>query len=37
LRCMPLWQDLERGIEMRLSLDDRDISQYRDVSGVEII
>jgi len=37
LFCMPLWQDLERGIEMRLILDDRDIEQYRGVEGVEIV
>jgi len=37
LRYMPLWQDLEKGIEMRLVLDDRDIEQYRGVEGVEVI
>jgi len=37
LFCMSLWQDLKRGIEMRLVMDDRDISQYRGVSGVEVI
>jgi len=37
LFCLPLWQDLERGVEMRLVLDDRDIDQYRGVEGVEVV
>jgi len=37
LYCMPLWQDHERGIEMRLVLDDRDIEQYRGIEGVEVV
>jgi len=37
LYCMPMWQDLERGIEMRLILDDRDIEQYRGIEGVEVV
>jgi len=37
LFCLPLWQDLEKGIEMRLILDDRDIEQYRGIEGVEIV
>jgi len=37
LFCMPLWQDLEKGIEMRLILDDRDIEQYRGIEGVEVV
>jgi hypothetical protein len=37
LYCMPLWQDHERGIEMRLVLDDRDVEQYRKVAGVEVV
>jgi len=37
LFCMPMWQDLERGIEMRLVLDDRDIEQYRNILGVEVV
>jgi len=37
LFCPPLWQDLDKGIEMRLVLDDRDIGQYRNVEGVEVV
>jgi len=37
LICMPLWQDLERGIEMRLIIDDRSLDQYRNLEGVEVI
>jgi len=37
LFCLPLWQDTEKGIEMRLILDDRDIEQYRGIEGVEVI
>jgi len=37
LFCMPMWQDLDRGIEMRLILDDRDVEQYRGVEGVEVV
>jgi len=37
LYCMPMWQDLDRGIEMRLILDDRDVEQYRGVEGVEVV
>jgi len=37
LFCMPMWQDVERGIEMRLILDDRDIEQYRNIPGVEVV
>jgi len=37
LFCMPMWQDLEHGIEMRLILDDRDIEQYRNIPGVEVV
>jgi len=37
LFCLPLWQDLTRGVEMRLVLDDRDIEQYRGVEGIEVV
>jgi len=37
LVCMPLWQDLEKGIEMRLVVDDRDVSRYEGVEGVEVV
>jgi len=37
LFCLPMWQDTEKGIEMRLVLDDRDVEQYRGVEGVEIV
>jgi len=37
LICLTLWQDLERGVEMRLVVDDRDIEQYRGIEGVEVV
>jgi len=37
LFCLPMWQDLEAGVEMRLILDDRDIEQYRGIEGVEVV
>jgi len=37
LFCLPLWQDLERGVEMRLVLDDRDIEQYRGIEGITVV
>jgi len=37
LFCLPLWQDLERGVEMRLVLDDRDVEPYRETEGIEVV
>jgi len=37
LFCMSLWQDVDRGIEMRLVLDDRDVSRYEGVAGIEVV
>jgi len=39
LFCMPLWQDLERGVEMRLILRDWDayIARFTGVPGIEIV
>jgi len=37
LFCMPMWQDPRRGIEVRLILDERDIEQYRNIPGVEVV
>jgi len=37
LFCLSGWQDPEKGIEMRLILDDRDIDQYRNIPGVEVV
>jgi len=37
LFCLPQWQNLEEGIEMRLVLDDRDLRQYEGVEGVEVV
>jgi len=37
LICMPLWQDLEKGVELRLILDDRPLEQYRNLEGVELV
>jgi hypothetical protein len=37
LICLPLWQDVGRGIEMRLVVDDRDVSRYEGVEGIEIV
>ncbi len=31
------WQDLERGLEIRLVEDDRDLSQYEGVAGVTVL
>ena len=37
LYCHPSWQNLDDGYEIRLVLDDRDISIYQNIEGVEII
>jgi hypothetical protein len=37
LICPPLWQDLNKGIEMRLVVDDRDVSRYKGIEGIEVI
>jgi len=37
LFCLLMWQDLKKGIEMRLILDDRDIEKYRTIEGVEVV
>jgi len=36
LVCLSLWQDLDAGVEMRLVTDDRDLSQYEGIDGVEV-
>jgi len=37
LICMPLWQDLEKGVELRLIIEDRPLEQYRHLEGVEVV
>jgi len=37
LYCHPSWQNLEDGYEIRLVLDNRDISIYQNIDGIEII
>lgn len=37
LRGNPLWQNLDTGYEIRLVLDDRDLSIYDGVEGVEVL
>jgi len=37
LYCHPSWQNLEDGYEIRLVLDNRDISIYQNIAGIEII
>jgi len=36
LICLPLWQNLELGKEMRLILDNRDLKQYEGIEGIVI-
>jgi len=36
LICLPLWQNIELGKEMRLIIDDRDPTQYEGIEGITI-
>lgn len=36
LICLSGWQNLDAGVEMRLVIDDRDVSQYEGVPGITV-